>query len=123
MADDRLLHDENKAVIGQHRPHRDVADSSRSLAQSTRSRHTRRFEIISTDWQPQPTAEPAHRRAARYAWAALLARIYEVFPLVCPLCGAEAVRVTTSRFGPTGNVPSHEKSIGWPRIRRLSAQP
>jgi len=31
----------------------------------------------------------AHRRAARYAWAALLARIYEVFPLVCPLCGAE----------------------------------
>jgi hypothetical protein len=36
-----------------------------------------------------PTAEPAHRRAARYAWALLLARIYEVFPLVCPLCGAE----------------------------------
>jgi putative transposase len=38
---------------------------------------------------PQPAAEPAHRRAARYAWARLLARIYEVFPLVCPLCGAE----------------------------------
>ena len=36
-----------------------------------------------------PAAEPAHRRAARYAWAMLLARIYEVFPLVCPLCGAE----------------------------------
>ena len=35
----------------------------------------------------QPAAEPAHRRAARYAWALLLARIYEVFPLVCPLCG------------------------------------
>jgi len=42
-------------------------------------------------------AEPAHRRAARYAWALLLARIYdrrkslwdEVFPLVCPMCGAE----------------------------------
>ena len=34
-----------------------------------------------------PAAEPAHRRAARYAWALLLARIYEVFPLVCPLCG------------------------------------
>ncbi len=39
--------------------------------------------------KPQPAAEPAHRRAARYAWALLLARIYEVFPLVCPLCGAE----------------------------------
>lgn len=39
---------------------------------------------------PAPTAdEPVHRRAARYAWAALLARIYEIFPLVCPRCGAE----------------------------------
>ena len=33
--------------------------------------------------------EPLHRRAARYAWALLLARIYEVFPLLCPKCGAE----------------------------------
>ena len=37
----------------------------------------------------QPAAEPAHPRAARYAWALLVARIYEVFPLVCPLCGAD----------------------------------
>ena len=29
------------------------------------------------------------RRAARYAWALLLARIDEVFPLVCPRCGGE----------------------------------
>ena len=36
-----------------------------------------------------PAAEPAHRRAARYAWALLLARIYEVFPLVCARCGSE----------------------------------
>lgn len=26
-------------------------------------------------------------RAARYVWAMLLARIYEVFPLTCPQCG------------------------------------
>jgi hypothetical protein len=40
----------------------------------------------------ESAAEPAHRRAARYAWALLLARIYdrrkslwdEVFPLHCP---------------------------------------
>ena len=39
---------------------------------------------------PNPSAaELAPRRAARYAWARLLARIYEVFPLLCPLCGAE----------------------------------
>ena len=33
--------------------------------------------------------EAIHRRVARYAWALLLARIYEVFPLVCPRCGGE----------------------------------
>jgi len=34
-------------------------------------------------------AEAILRRAARYAWVLLLARIYEVFPLVCPRCGCE----------------------------------
>ena len=34
-------------------------------------------------------AEPLHRHAARYAWALLLARIYAVFPLLCPKCGGE----------------------------------
>jgi len=29
------------------------------------------------------------KRAAHYLWAALIARIYEVFPLVCPLCGGQ----------------------------------
>lgn len=32
----------------------------------------------------EPATEPAHRRAARYAWTLLLVRSYEVFPLVCP---------------------------------------
>jgi hypothetical protein len=41
---------------------------------------------------PEPAAEPAHRRAARHTWALLLARIYEVFPLVCPRCGG-AMRI------------------------------
>jgi len=41
---------------------------------------------------PQPAAKPAQRRAARYAWARLLGRIYEVFPLVCPLRGASDPR-------------------------------
>jgi hypothetical protein len=38
---------------------------------------------------PALAEEPLHRRAARYAWALLLARIYEIFPLVCAKCGAE----------------------------------
>ena len=34
---------------------------------------------------PEPPSPP--KRAAHYLWAVLIARIYEVFPLVCPLCG------------------------------------
>ncbi len=43
---------------------------------------------------PAPTSaadgdEPRLRTAARYLWAMLLARIYEAFPLACPICHAE----------------------------------
>jgi hypothetical protein len=34
--------------------------------------------------QPEPPKRPAH-----YLWAVLMARIYEVFPLLCPLCGGQ----------------------------------
>lgn len=33
---------------------------------------------------PEPTSPP--KRPAHYLWAVLIARIYEVFPLVCPIC-------------------------------------
>jgi hypothetical protein len=49
----------------------------------------------------EPATEPARRRAARYAWALLLARIYEVFPLLCPLCGAEMRIIAFITDGPT----------------------
>lgn len=29
------------------------------------------------------------KRPAPYPWGVLIARIYEVFPLVCPLCGGQ----------------------------------
>jgi hypothetical protein len=48
----------------------------------------------------EPAAEPAPRRAARYAWALLLARIYEIFPLVCPRCGAEMRIIAIITAGP-----------------------
>ncbi len=38
---------------------------------------------------PDETNEPPHRKAARYVWAMLLARIYEALPLLCPRCGGE----------------------------------
>ena len=34
-----------------------------------------------------PAPEPPKRFPAHYLWAVLIARIYEVFPLVCPVCG------------------------------------
>jgi hypothetical protein len=37
----------------------------------------------------EESAAPARRSPARYLWAMLLARIYEAFPLVCPLCQSE----------------------------------
>jgi hypothetical protein len=48
-----------------------------------------------------PADEPIHRRAARHAWALLLARIYEVFPLVCPDCGGAMKIIAFIIDGPT----------------------
>jgi hypothetical protein len=38
---------------------------------------------------PPPPKRPAH-----YLWAVLIARIYEVFPLICPICGGP-MRITS----------------------------
>ena len=37
--------------------------------------------------QPGPPAKPKPRPPSHYLWAALIARIFEVFPLICPHCG------------------------------------
>jgi hypothetical protein len=38
---------------------------------------------------PVKPPEPTPRTPARYLWGMLIARIYEVFPLVCPLCAGQ----------------------------------
>ena len=40
---------------------------------------------------PSPTtaSEPKRASPAAYLWAVLLARIYSVLPLICPVCGSE----------------------------------
>jgi hypothetical protein len=48
---------------------------------------------------PSPAPAPP-RRAARYAWARLLTRIYEVSPLLCPLC-ATPMRIVAFITDPT----------------------
>jgi Putative transposase len=37
----------------------------------------------------QPEPAPPRRSQAHYLWAVLIARIYEVFPLLCPMCGGQ----------------------------------
>ena len=43
---------------------------------------------------PAPEPAPAPASPARIRWAVLLARIYDVLPLLCPACGAE-MRILT----------------------------
>ena len=38
---------------------------------------------------PTPEPAPPKRSPAHYLWAVLIARIFEVFPLLCPLCGGQ----------------------------------
>ena len=38
---------------------------------------------------PTPEPVPPKRSPAHYLWAVLIARIYEVFSLLCPLCGGQ----------------------------------
>ena len=45
--------------------------------------------------------EPLQNHSARYLWAALLARVYEVLPLICPHCGAEMRMIAAITDRPT----------------------
>ena len=38
---------------------------------------------------PAATGDEPFRRRARLTWAALIKKIYEIDPLLCPYCGAE----------------------------------
>ena len=39
--------------------------------------------------KPEPIQPVQPKRSAHILWAALIARIYEVFPLLCPVCGGQ----------------------------------
>jgi hypothetical protein len=53
--------------------------------------------------QAEPTQPVQPKRPAHYLWAVLIARIYEVFPLLCSLCCARSVagRCASSPSSPT----------------------
>jgi hypothetical protein len=60
------------------------------------------------------STEIPHRSPARYLWAMLLARIYEVFPLTCPQCGTQ-MRIVAfiTEAAPVKRILSH---IGEPAL-------
>jgi hypothetical protein len=50
---------------------------------------------------PHTQTEPgAPKRPAHYLWAVLIARIYEVFPLLCPMCGGQMRIIASSPTAP-----------------------
>jgi hypothetical protein len=82
-----------------------------------------------TSDQPPPEEKP--RRPAVYLWAMLLARIYELFPLVCPRCGGEmeiiafiteapTVRAILTHIGEPSEAPPISPCRGPPQWERLA---
>jgi hypothetical protein len=51
---------------------------------------------------PVGTDDEPHRRRARISWAALIKKIYEIDPLLCPYCGGE---MSAERRHPEGLPP------------------
>ena len=64
---------------------------------------------------PTPESAPPKRSKAHYLWAVLIARIYEVFPLLCPRCGGQMRLIAfihyRGRTGPT-DFGSHRCRLG-----------
>ena len=87
-------------VLAPHSPHRAAAtEMAQSAAAPPAPPAKVHAEPTSTDagegalgaGNPLPTpAQPVPpKRPAHYLWAVLIARTYEVFPLLCPICGGQ----------------------------------
>ncbi len=62
---------------------------------------------------------PPKRSQAHYLWAVLIARIYEVFPLLCPNCGGQ-MRIIASQ-SPTAPISGpYSITSGWTQSRLAS---
>ena len=94
-----------------------AADATESIAAPSRS---------SEGAEEAPgEAEAILRRAARTTWAVLLARIHEVFPLVCPRCGGEMrIIAFITDAGAVREILSHlGEPTSPPRLMRARAPP
>ncbi len=75
--------------------------------------------------EAEGAGEAIHRRAARYAWALLLARIHDVFPLLCPRCGGEMrIIAFITDAGAMRDILTHlGEPTSPPRLMRARAPP
>ena len=98
-------------------------------------RCARRSRALAAPAAARPDAAPAPhahvRSPARYLWAVLLARIYEILPLRCALCGSE-MRIIAfvtdgagDPFHPQPTWASPPPLPRWPRhvARRCGSRP
>ena len=88
-------------VLAPNSPHRAAVTALATPAQPTKQVVVQADPAATGEGAPgvgnaRPTqAEPAQpvpvppKRPAHYLWAVLIARIYEVFPLLCPKCGGQ----------------------------------
>jgi hypothetical protein len=51
--------------------------------------HAMGVATVGAPSQPEPAQPALPKSQAHYLWAVLIARIYEVFPLLCPICGGQ----------------------------------
>jgi hypothetical protein len=61
---------------------------SRGKRAAARGRASLPRPLPAAEHLPEPEQEPFRRRA-RLTWAALIRRVYEIDPLLCPFCGAQ----------------------------------
>lgn len=72
---------------------------------SQRARVLARAHCNPRPTQTEPALPVSPKRPAHYQWAVLMARIYEVFPLLCPICGGQMriiAFITTAYHPSTG---------------------
>jgi hypothetical protein len=67
-----------------------AAPKAAVIARSVATRQTRTCGLMDCHGlRPRNDGKPKPRPPSHYLWAALIARIYEVFPLLCPMCGGQ----------------------------------
>jgi len=107
--------------IHRHRYHGVLAPNARLRAAVTARANQAVEGVVAVPPQPENREEESTaartRSAAVRMWAALLARIYEVFPLVCPHCKGEMrlIAFLTERSS-IEDILSHLDSPLWPAV-------